>query len=189
MRGMIAAVVVAGIFFAMPPLIQGADMKGAKKEPLDRKQPIQITSDVLEYLNDKRLVVFSGNAVAIQGEVIIRSDKLLLYFKKAAGDEKPQQAKGVEKTGDLERIEAKGRVHVSKGNQGATGDEAVYDQGTEKIIMTGNATMREGKNVVRGHKITLLMNEDRGIVEAQERKRVTAIIHPKEKNESTEPEK
>jgi lipopolysaccharide export system protein LptA len=89
----------------------------------------------------------------------------------------------------LERIEARGRVSVTKGNRVATGDEAVYDQDTEKIIMTGNATMRDGKNIVRGHKITLLINEDRGIVEAQERKRVTAIIYPKEKNDGREPGK
>jgi lipopolysaccharide export system protein LptA len=184
---MVMAVAAAGLSLAA--LSQGTDVKGAKKEQLDKKQPIQITSDVLEYMNNQRLVVFSGNAIAVQGDVIIRSDKLLLYYKKSADEGKPKEAKDVEQTGDLERIEAKGRVNVTKGNRVATGDEAVYDQYTQKIIMTGNATMREGKNVVRGHKITLMINEDRGIVEAQERKRVTAIIYPKEKNESKEPGK
>ena len=160
-----------------------------KKESLDRKQPIQITSDILEYFNDRRLVVFSGNAVAVQGDVVIRSDKLLLYYKKAADEEKPKEAQDLQQTGDLERIEAKGRVNVTKGTRVATGDEAVYEQDAEKIIMTGNAVMREGKNVVRGHKITLLMREDRGIVEPQERKRVTAVIYPSEKKEGKENKK
>jgi len=183
------AAIVLSVSLLSAAVTLGAEEKRIKKDHLNRKEPIQITSDVLEYMNDQRLVVFSGNAVAIQGDIVIRSDKLMLYYKNAGDDEKSQQTKDAEKTGDLERIEAKGRVSVTRGSRVATGDEAVYDQGAEKIVMTGNAIMREGKNVVRGHKITLLINEDRGIVEAQERKRVTAIIYPKEKSDRAEPGK
>jgi lipopolysaccharide export system protein LptA len=160
------------------------DAKDGKSAKLDRKQPIQVTSDMLEAFNDKRLVVFSGNAVAIQGDKIIRADKLMIYYKKAPDDGKPKEIKGVEGTGDLDRIEAVGHVSVTQGNRVATGDLAVYDQDTERIIMTGGAVMREGKNVVRGNKITLLIKENRGVVEAEDKKRVTATIYPSEKKET-----
>jgi lipopolysaccharide export system protein LptA len=165
---------------------QGQEVKTGQKEMLDKRQPIHITSDLLEAFNDKRLVVFSGNAVAIQGDRVIRADKLLLYYKKTSEEGKPKETKDLGQTGDLERIEAKGRVNIAQGNRIATGDEAVYEQDAAMIVMTGNTVMREGKNVIRGNKITLLMNENRGIVEPQDKKRVTATIYPSEKKENKE---
>lgn len=54
----------------------------AKQKPkVERDQPIQIVSDRLDAYNEKRMVVFSGNAVATQGERTIRADALTLYYK------------------------------------------------------------------------------------------------------------
>ncbi|MDD5169436.1 MAG: lipopolysaccharide transport periplasmic protein LptA [Syntrophales bacterium] len=163
-------------------IVHAGDVKEGK-QTADKKLPIKVTSDMLEAFNDKRLVIFSGNAVAIQGDKIIRADRLLLYYKKAGSRDKAKESQDVEQAGDLERIEAKGHVNVTQGSRIATGEEAVYEQDSQTIIMTGNAVMREGKNVIRGTKITLLMNENRGIVEGQEKKRVTATIYPSENKE------
>jgi len=43
--------------------------------------------------------------------------------------------------------------------------------------------MREGRNVIRGDRITVFLNEDRGIVESIEKSRVKAIIYPEEKKD------
>src|SRR5271157_69352 len=56
-----------------------------KKIKLDKDQPIQIVSDRLDAYNEKKLVVFSGNAVATQGDKIIKADRLFLYYKKDPG--------------------------------------------------------------------------------------------------------
>ena len=53
----------------------------------------------------------------------------------------------------------------------------------QKIVMTGNAVMRQGKNLVQGDKIEVFLNENRGVVEAAENKRVKATIYPAEKKE------
>jgi len=45
-------------------------------------EPMEITSDRMEAFNESKLVVFSGNAMATQGSKILKSDKLLLYYKK-----------------------------------------------------------------------------------------------------------
>lgn len=149
-----------------------------KKPRIDRNQPIQIVSDRLDAFNEKKLVIFSGNAVATQADRVIKSDRLLLYYRKDARENVKATSKNFGEMGDLEKIEAKGRVTVIQGERIVTGDDAVFFQDTQKIIMTGNAVMREGRNVVRGDRIVVFLEEDRGVVESDENKRVKAIIYP-----------
>jgi lipopolysaccharide export system protein LptA len=165
-------------------LWQPGNVRGeAKQKPrVERDQPIQIVSDRLDAYQEKRMVVFSGNAVATQGARTIRSDCLTLYYKeirKTAG----QPAVEDKGTGNLERVEAKGHVTITEGDRIVTGDEAVFEQDAQKITMTGGAVMREGKNIIRGDRIVVFLNENRGIVESAENSRVTATIYPDEKQE------
>ncbi len=151
-----------------------------KKPKIDANQPIQIVSDRLDAYNEKKLVVFSGNAVATQADRVIKSDKLLLYYRKDPGKPEKSPSKGAGDMGDLEKIEAKGRVTVTQGERIVTGEDAVFFQDTQKIVMTGNAVMREGRNVIRGDRIVVFLDEDRGVVESGENKRVKAIIYPED---------
>jgi len=160
------------------PKQQDSKQTGAK-QPVP-KQPVHITSDTLEAFNDQRLIVFAGHAVAVSGDKVIRSDKLLVYYKKGADEGKESATAGVGQGGDLDRIEAKGPVRITQLKRIVTGDEAVYYQDDQKIIVSGNAVMREGPNIVKGDRITVLLNENRGIVEAAEKKRVSATIYPAE---------
>ncbi len=170
--GFFAAVV--GLLLPVP------DVAG---QPLDRKlprEPIQITSDRLEAFNEQRLVVFAGNAVAVQGRKVIRAEKLLVYYKKGADEGKAEPGAALGQGGDLDRIEARGKVRVTELNRVVTGEDAVYYQDDQKIVVSGNALMREGDSVVRGERITVLLNENRGLVEGTAGKRVTATIYPGE---------
>lgn len=153
-----------------------------KINKLSSKEPIEIVSDRMDAFNEKKLVIFSGNAVATQGDKEMKSDRLLLYYKKETGKKDKIGAKEIEGTGDLEKIEAKGNVIVTQKERIATGDEAVYLQDSGQIIMTGNATLRDGKNIIKGDKVIVFINEDRGVVESDPKKRVKAIIYPQEKS-------
>ena len=53
-------------------------LKGTESKPID------IVSDRLDAYREKDLVQFSGNVVATQGDRVIKSDTLELYFKKKA---------------------------------------------------------------------------------------------------------
>ncbi|MCX5828380.1 MAG: hypothetical protein NTV58_10340, partial [Deltaproteobacteria bacterium] len=118
------------------------------------------------------MIVFSGNAVAVQGDKVIRADKLLVYYKKDPNEAKESTTANVGQGGDLDRIEAKGPVRITQLKKIVTGDEGVYYQDDQKIIVSGNAVMREGPNIVKGDRITVLLDENRGIVEAPVKKRV-----------------
>jgi lipopolysaccharide export system protein LptA len=154
-----------------------------KKLNMDKSQPIDIQSDRLDAYQDKKVVIFSGNAIATQGDRTIKADRLLVYYKdRSAGTEK-KDIKDMGAVGDLERLEAQGHVTITEPNRIVTGDHAVFYHDLQKIVMTGNAVMREGKNVIRGGKIIVFLNENRGVVESSESKRVTATIYPNEKKE------
>jgi lipopolysaccharide export system protein LptA len=161
--------------------VQAKD-NAAKTNKLKSREPIEIVSDRMDAFNEKKLVIFSGNAVATQGDKMMKSDQLLLYYKKETGKKDKVGAKEIEGTGDLERIEAKGHVIVTQKERIALGDEAVYLQDSGQIIMTGNASLREGKNLITGDKVIVFVDEDRGTVESDPQKRVKAVIYPQEKN-------
>ncbi|MHB8908798.1 MAG: lipopolysaccharide transport periplasmic protein LptA [Syntrophales bacterium] len=178
MQGRIIVLIVClGVLMSSLGQPNNVSAQSKQKPRIERDQPIQIVSDRLEAYHEKRMVVFSGNAVATQGARTIRADRLTLYYreeKKPAG----QPAGEPEGTGNLERVEAAGHVTITEGERIVTGDEAVFDQDTQKITMTGSAVMREGANIVRGDRIVVFLNENRGVVESTENRRVTATIYP-----------
>jgi lipopolysaccharide export system protein LptA len=141
--------------------------------------PIEIVSDRLDAYNQEKLVVFSGNVVATQKDKVIKADRVFVYYKK---DDKAaaKKTKTTENADDLDRIEAKGNVRVTQGEKIVTGENAVFFNNEQKIIMTGNPVMREGSNVIKGDRIVVLLDEDRGVVESSKEKRVTATIYPDE---------
>jgi lipopolysaccharide export system protein LptA len=146
-------------------------------------EPIEITSNRMEAFNEKKLVVFSGNAIAKQGNKVLKADQLNLYYKK-----EPEKVKvgttETEGTGNLEKIEAKGNVSLTQGERVAVGDEAIYFRDSGKVIMTGNAVLSEGKNLIRGDRVIVFLNENRGVVESNTKKQVKAIIYPQEKKKA-----
>jgi lipopolysaccharide export system protein LptA len=181
MKGRLLCLTIIGWGLFLPcaaPVVQGAEF--AKKSPADN-HPIEISADRLEAYDAKKVVLFSGNAVATQGDRVIKAEKIFLYYKKEERDPGREGLRDVGKTGDLEKIEAKGHVSVSQGDRLVTGDQAVYYQESQKIVMTGSAVMQQGNNIVRGDKIEVFLNENRGVVEAAENKRVKATIYPVEK--------
>jgi len=147
------------------------------KPGVERDQPIHIVSDRLEAYSEKRMVVFSGNAVATQGARTLRADRLTLHYKE---DRKPagRPAGESEGTGAVERVEATGHVTITEGERVVTGEAAVFDQDARKITVTGGAVMREGASVIRGDRVVVFLDENRGVVESAESGRVTATIYP-----------
>ncbi|HEX7533670.1 MAG TPA: LptA/OstA family protein, partial [Syntrophales bacterium] len=69
-----------------------------------------------------------------------------------------------------------------QGERVVTGNDAVYYQDTQQIVMLGNAVMREGRNVINGDRIVVFLDEDRGVVESAEKGRVKATIYPEDKD-------
>lgn len=144
-----------------------------------QNKPLEITSSRMEAFQDRKLIVFSGDATITQGDSVLKADKLLLYYKKDP-DKIINGKAGSDKTGKLEKIEAKGHVSLVQENRKATGNEAVYFQEGNKVILTGNAVLNEGKSSIKGERVIILIDENRGIVESGEQTKVKAVIYPQD---------
>lgn len=169
----------AGLLLAF--LIAPAGLWGEEaKTAIDKNQSLQVDADRLDAYNDKRTVVFSGNVVASQGARTIYAESLTIYYKE---DEKKsrQPSASTKESGNIDRIEAKGKVRVVEGQRTATGNFAVFEQDAQKITLTGDAVLKEGENIIKGDKVTVFLEENRGVVEGGEKRRVSATIYPGEK--------
>lgn len=174
--------IIAVTLMVMPGAAQ-AQKAAQKKAKMDKNQPIQIVSDRLDAYDETKNVIFSGNAVATQGDKTIKADRLIIHYKDNPDKTKKPEIRGMGETGDLDQVEAVGHVIITQTGRIVTGDHAIFYQDSQKVVMTGNAVMREGKNVIVGHRIIVYLDEDRGVVESDQNKRVTATIYPSEKKQ------
>ena len=135
----------------------------------DRNQPVEITAQKLEVSQLERQSIFTGDVVAVQGEMTLYADKLIVYLQEA------QQ--------QIDRLEAIGGVKFVQLDRVATADRAIFQQVDEVLILTGNATVTQGGNSVSGDEITLFIQEDRTVVKGSKTNRVKAVIVPEKKKE------
>jgi len=135
----------------------------------DKDQPIEITAQRLEVLQQQRQSIFTGDVVAIQGDMTLHADKLIISLQ--------------ESEDQIDQLEAIGGVRVIQLDRVATADKAVFKQELEVVILTGHAVVTEGKNTVSGDKITLFMQENRVVIKGSEKNRVKAVIVPEKKKE------
>ncbi len=143
-------------------------------------KPMEITSNRMEIMKDQKVVVFSGNAKVTQGNSVLKSDKIFLHYQTQPGKKQKIGTLENQKSGDLERIEAKGNVYLYHETRIATGDEATYYRDNNKVIMIGNATLRDGKNYIKGERVIFFLDENKGLVEGTPQKPVKALIYPKD---------
>ena len=135
-------------------------------------QPIAIESDQLDVDDAKALATFTGNVAVSQGETLIKTSKLLVYYVKAPAADgkapaapKPDAAKGALPGGNnqIDRIEASGKVYIKSTDQVATADTANFNMKTQLAVLTGDVVLSQGENVARGPKLTVHM--DTGIAQ------------------------
>jgi len=88
-------------------------------------------------------------------------------------------------TKGLKEITAMGNVKVVQSNRRATGQKVTFNQDQNKVVLDGEAVVREGDNVIRGERITFYVDEERSVVEPTKGGRVSTSITPppKERDE------
>jgi len=86
-------------------------------------------------------------------------------------------------TRKLKEIVATGNVKVVQLARRATGQKVTFYENENKVVLEGDAVVREGDNVVRGERVTFYVDEERSVVEGGKGSRVSTHITPTKSEE------
>ena len=151
--------------FAAPVGEAPSTLSALGKESL----PIKIVSDRLEADDMARKVNFIGHVIVRRGDVTLYAHEVLVTYLQGKGD--------------IEEIAASGEVRIIQNERIATAERATLYQKEGKIVLTGSARLLQGQDSIEGEEITVLINEEKSIIKAEQGGRVNAIFHPSEKRE------
>ncbi|QUL37124.1 LptA/OstA family protein [Erythrobacter sp. JK5] len=104
--------------------------------------PVNYAADRIELQDRQNRVVLSGNVVIDQAGLRVQSARTLVNY---------------DDTGSLriDRITATGGVTVTRGNERANGDVAIYDFNRRIITMAGNVRLRRGTDTLNGGRLVI----------------------------------
>ncbi len=80
-------------------------------------EPIEITADLLEVKQSENLAIFRGDVDAVQGDMLLRADRLVVHYRK---DDDTSEESGIA------QIDAEGNVFLSSPDETAQGARALY---------------------------------------------------------------
>lgn len=106
---------------------------------------VQIDADRLVLEGSQSVAVWTGNVRAKRGTTLLKAPLLTAHY----------DAQGV-----VTKIEARGGVEATDGDKWAKGEKADYDNAKEVLVVTGHPEARQGKNRMRGSRITFITGKD-----------------------------
>lgn len=104
--------------------------------------PVDYAADRIELQDKQDRVVLSGNVDIRQAELRLRAARTVVNFTDQG------QLR-------LQRITASGGVTVTRANEVATGETAVYDFNQRIITMVGNASLKRDGDTLRGGRFVI----------------------------------
>lgn len=157
------------------------------------KEPVELYADSLEIRDKEGIALFSGDVSVAQGERLLRTEKLIVYYDKtqniadnAQADTKASSPAWFGSAG-IKKIEALEKVYIKIATQIATGDKGVFDGRSKIMILTGNnVVLTDGDNVATGCKLTADMKSGKAFLEgcetSKKKGRVSIIFKQSQKN-------
>ena len=91
-------------------------------------------------------VIASGGVIVNQAGLRIQSDRMLMNFSDTGGQL------------EIQRITATGGVIITRGDERASGDNAIYDFNRRIITMAGNVALRRGADTLNGGRLVIDLN-------------------------------
>lgn len=169
------SIIIFLVSMVFPQVDSLSEVKKASKKT-SSEGPIIIHSDSLEVDQKKNLITFEGKVRARRDDMEVDCQKMIVYYL----DNPTKKGSNMEAR-RIEKIIALGNVTInsSEGAMAHAG-KAVFYQNEQKVVLTENPSVQQGRDFVEGHRIILFLNENRSIIESSETKRVKATLFPKE---------
>jgi lipopolysaccharide transport protein LptA len=122
----------------------------------NRDKPVRIDAATREVRDADKVATFLGNVRLVQGDTAMRCKSLLVFYDQDAA---PSSLTAVEPgpggLQKIERLEATGGVIVTRNDQTATGDTAVFDMKANTVTLLGRVVVAQAQHVFRGEKLVI----------------------------------
>ena len=172
-RLIVGAAVLALVFFSAGRRIS-AQVPVRSPDAAELQEKIHVVADMLTSDSETRFAEFSGNVRATQGNTVITSDRLKIFYSESLAESKNLSAD----EGAVKRIVATGNVRISFDNRIATAQEAVYTSESKILVLSGpQSKITSGSDSITGEKITYNRSDGRITVESGRDSRVEAVFH------------
>ena len=123
---------------------------------------IKITSDKLEIIRSDNISIFTGNVYALEENLEIWSQKIILTSSK---DEK-----------EVEEINAYGSVKILRDRLSINGNKAKYNPIENELIVYGEVKVLQNENIILCDKIVVDLDNSSSIMSGDSTKRGEAVI-------------
>jgi outer membrane protein assembly factor BamD len=130
----------------------------------DEGQPIDIVSDKVDAHWKENLILFTGNVIARQKDIVIYADSI--------------EAVIIEDGKGIDRVIAGGNVKIQQGLRVANCQKAIFYNLDRKFILTGDPKVSEGDNIVSGDEIIFDIEKNQVEVKGGPSGRGKAKIQP-----------
>jgi lipopolysaccharide export system protein LptA len=121
----------------------------------DSNAPIDFASDHIEIQDRANRALLAGNVRITQAEMSLTAARMTVTYTGAITNGSPQ----------VSRLDASGGVTVTRPDQSARGQYAVYDLNRRVITMLGGVTLRQGANVVQGARLSINLDTGRATID------------------------
>jgi len=167
-------VAILGSFF--PAVFVSAQDQVSKPDAGQETEKIHIIADLLTSDREARFAEFSGNVRATQGDTVITSDQLKIFYAESAANTRKTAAA----ESQIKRIVATGNVKILFDKKVAVTEQAVYNTETKVLVLSGpDSKITSGADSITGAKITYYRSDGHMEVESGQNKRVEAVFHSK----------
>ena len=161
LRLTLIAIAVAGLVGVIQPATAQVAI-GFGGVAHESNQPVEAVSDNLTIDQTNGRALFSGNVIIIQGDLRIAAEDVEVIYSDIDGQ------RGVDE------VIATGGVLITRGEDAAEGEDAVYSVAAATLTMTGDVLVTQGTTTIAGDSMVVDMTTGDGIVEG----RVRTVLTP-----------
>jgi lipopolysaccharide export system protein LptA len=112
------------------------------------KDPLNIDAGKLDYFDQEQKLVYSGSVIVTNGPSTLKASRITIFL-----EGKGAAAAGATSNDRVKHIEADGPVTLVSKDQVGTGDHGSYDKAENKVYLSGNVTLTQGDNIVKGERL------------------------------------
>ena len=141
-----------------------------------KQSPIDITSSKLTYTDSDRKARFEGRVFAKGQDGTFKADRIDVFLKPQSSS--PASVPANSKASEIDKMDAKGHVHLEQPTRKGDGDHLLYTASDGKFVLTGlpgspPSIFDAEQGSVTGDSLTFFSHDDRVLVGSRQSRTVT----------------